>query len=422
MVSSEKKLANVIGGKTARACDSCIRKRARWYCAADDAFLCQFCDTLVHSANPLARGHERVRLNISSLNVSSLEIQTPTWQRGITKKSRTPRGKNNNKHASHGSPKSQKSCMKLNTLHIVPESESDELTILDSDERLPYDRVPEYDPFSGELSFSMEFHDMAAVSTEHAGTHYNKLPNLTSPAKTKYDESEDSYHLNSLILPSDLELAEFAADVESLLGNNNLDEEESFHMEALGMLDCRLNDSLKVEEEVQLSLDYDHSPVVCEDEERKVDGMDIIHIGVVVKSEDEKCEVVCDEHANIHDTLSNKDLKMLKLDYEGVIASWDDDRSPWTTGDRPELDPDDCCLDCLGECGKVQHYRCGETGVMMGNPSRVDGGREARVSRYREKRRTRLFSKKIRYQVRKVNAEKRPRMKGRFVKRTSFAV
>jgi len=50
-----------------------------------------------------------------------------------------------------------------------------------------------------------------------------------------------------------------------------------------------------------------------------------------------------------------------------------------------------------------------------------DEGREARVSRYREKRRTRLFSKKIRYEVRKLNAEKRPRMKGRFVKRASFA-
>ena len=46
----------------------------------------------------------------------------------------------------------------------------------------------------------------------------------------------------------------------------------------------------------------------------------------------------------------------------------------------------------------------------------ADGGREARVSRYREKRRTRLFAKKIRYEVRKLNAEKRPRMKGRFVK------
>lgn len=51
----------------------------------------------------------------------------------------------------------------------------------------------------------------------------------------------------------------------------------------------------------------------------------------------------------------------------------------------------------------------------------VDEGREARVSRYREKRRTRLFSKKIRYEVRKLNAEKRPRMKGRFVKRAAAA-
>jgi len=50
----------------------------------------------------------------------------------------------------------------------------------------------------------------------------------------------------------------------------------------------------------------------------------------------------------------------------------------------------------------------------------MGGGREARVTRYREKRRTRLFAKKIRYEVRKLNAEKRPRMKGRFVKRTTL--
>lgn len=37
--------------------------------------------------------------------------------------------------------------------------------------------------------------------------------------------------------------------------------------------------------------------------------------------------------------------------------------------------------------------------------------REASVLRYREKRQSRLFSKKIRYQVRKLNADKRPRLK-----------
>ena len=37
--------------------------------------------------------------------------------------------------------------------------------------------------------------------------------------------------------------------------------------------------------------------------------------------------------------------------------------------------------------------------------------REASVLRYKEKRQNRLFSKKIRYQVRKLNADKRPRIK-----------
>ena len=63
----------------------------------------------------------------------------------------------------------------------------------------------------------------------------------------------------------------------------------------------------------------------------------------------------------------------------------------------------------------------GRQGEAAWTPSprpRPDGWREERVSRYREKRRTRLFAKKIRYEVRKLNAEKRPRMKGRFVKRT----
>ncbi|OMO94403.1 hypothetical protein CCACVL1_06024 [Corchorus capsularis] len=45
------------------------------------------------------------------------------------------------------------------------------------------------------------------------------------------------------------------------------------------------------------------------------------------------------------------------------------------------------------------------------------GHREASVLRYKEKRQNRLFAKRIRYEVRKVNAEKRPRLKGRFVKR-----
>ena len=47
---------------------------------------------------------------------------------------------------------------------------------------------------------------------------------------------------------------------------------------------------------------------------------------------------------------------------------------------------------------------------------RRSGHRKASVLRYKQKRQNRLFSKRIRYEVKKLNAEKRPRLKGRFVK------
>ncbi|XP_057970695.1 zinc finger protein CONSTANS-LIKE 2 [Malania oleifera] len=48
--------------------------------------------------------------------------------------------------------------------------------------------------------------------------------------------------------------------------------------------------------------------------------------------------------------------------------------------------------------------------------------REARVLRYREKKKTRKFEKTIRYASRKAYAETRPRIKGRFAKRTNVEV
>ena len=48
--------------------------------------------------------------------------------------------------------------------------------------------------------------------------------------------------------------------------------------------------------------------------------------------------------------------------------------------------------------------------------------REARVLRYREKKKMRKFEKTIRYASRKAYAETRPRIKGRFAKRTDIEV
>ncbi|KAM1254917.1 hypothetical protein ACFX2G_029803 [Malus domestica] len=90
----------------------------------------------------------------------------------------------------------------------------------------------------------------------------------------------------------------------------------------------------------------------------------------------------------------------LNLNYQEVMDAWSDRGTLWA---------DDCSLSSMASNGNY----IGEVPVMEEEKAR----REARVLRYKEKRQSRLFSKKIRYQVRKLNADKRPRLKGRFVKR-----
>ncbi|XP_038890141.1 protein CHLOROPLAST IMPORT APPARATUS 2 isoform X2 [Benincasa hispida] len=94
---------------------------------------------------------------------------------------------------------------------------------------------------------------------------------------------------------------------------------------------------------------------------------------------------------------------LLKLNYEAVADAWSSRGSPFSD----EIPGSDTA-------GSDVNARLAQIDLFS------DGGgllREASVLRYKEKRRTRLFSKKIRYQVRKVNADGRPRMKGRFVRR-----
>ncbi|GFP85346.1 zinc finger protein constans-like 16 [Phtheirospermum japonicum] len=407
MVCSDRKLAHAVGAKSARACDNCIKKRARWYCAADDAFLCQTCDSSVHSANPLARRHERVRLKTSSSSSIKSpddeedESRRPTWHRGFTRKARTPRHKKKNRPSFNCEPVPEINC-------------SEENSHDENDEQLLY-RVPIFDPFVAELCTPANSNDVVSDS---------RL-------------AMSDFNMNHF-LPTEMDLAEFATDVESLLGNGL--ENEAFDMEGLGILECdeerEKGSRVKVEDEEAgevidnnnnhqeeaaggefidmgresfvLNFDYDSPMILGELGEDNYKGFKSEN-RVVVNNNNHNNDKVCDDSRKI----------FLRLDYDGVMSAWDDQKSPWTTGERPDLDSRDCWPDCVGTCGTMHGY--GEMGMMSTHASvMADGGREARVSRYREKRRTRLFSKKIRYEVRKLNAEKRPRMKGRFVKRANF--
>ncbi|XP_072989479.1 uncharacterized protein [Typha latifolia] len=112
----------------------------------------------------------------------------------------------------------------------------------------------------------------------------------------------------------------------------------------------------------------------------------------------------------------------LKLDYEEILSAWSDRGSLYIDGDAPQVVPEvyptaSPVLVDVGSTAAVTWQVPDQKGIELGNGKEGEvRNREARVMRYKEKRRSRLFAKRIRYEVRKLNAEKRPRLKGRFVK------
>ncbi|XP_076948780.1 zinc finger protein CONSTANS-LIKE 16-like [Bidens hawaiensis] len=406
-----KKTANAVGGKTARACDSCVRKRARWYCPADDAFLCQSCDASVHSANQLAGRHERVLLETapSKLFGSGEPSHEPTWHQGFTRRARTPRQRTKCSHKLD-----VRNDVVSSGAALVPEIGILETSLLDDDEEeeLLY-RVPVYDLFESELC--------------NDSSEKDKSLNSIGESK-KEDDACDLDDLQGFDLPNDdLELMDFAADVESLLGKGF--DDTSCRIEDLGLTNNYKDDE---DNSNYIGVCFDENRVKAEDKEvEELIGFDLeatretldnwdfdYDTSMMIKEEEKK---VVANIAGEHMTMVSSDQRdnprprtssiTLRLNYEDVINSWADQGSPWTNGTRPKLNSDGSWPDFMG-----LHWT-GNGNSPYGGVGGSDGGREARVSRYREKRRTRLFSKKIRYEVRKLNAEKRPRMKGRFVKR-----
>ncbi|XP_050382528.1 two-component response regulator-like APRR3 [Argentina anserina] len=115
----------------------------------------------------------------------------------------------------------------------------------------------------------------------------------------------------------------------------------------------------------------------------------------------------------------------LKLDYTEVLNAWSDKGSLYIKAEDGEPPPQtvpDLLQDQLFE-----HLHDSSANIEDLWRVPVEGGsgsgslarktqRQESLMRYKQKRENRLFSKRIRYEVRKLNAEKRPRIKGRFVR------
>jgi hypothetical protein len=349
--SSPAAAAGAMGGKGAHACDSCLRRRARWYCAADDAFLCQVCDASVHSANPLARRHERLRPTSPPPHDEKVAASTsdkhvaPVWSKRKAR-SRRPHLKSVDHLLSR----------KLVVVPEVSAESSEERSKAEEDggsepeeEQLLYHRVPSYRALA-ELCSPAPVDDGAAAASsscreregvDGAVENANKqgpvsaTPTTSSPVQQLSDSGLAGFG------PTDAEFREFAADMEALLGqgmedNNELD--ESFYMESLGLMTpVSEDDGGRVKTENDGALGFGRpemkscgdfnccSPIAGGDED-------------VEDSSEEKATTSKGDHAADAHFLRRRSLD-LRLNYEAVIASWG--TSPWTDGQRPQVRLDD---------------------------------------------------------------------------------
>lgn len=450
----------VIGGRAARACDVCGRERARWFCAADAAYLCERCDSSVHGANSVAKRHERVRLtpNGAPLKVErsssscvfkkedSSGITTPSFQQASRKKPRTSR------HHLATSRFAKISIAAKPEVKVKTEPFGLENEVQVPDNHL----LNEFFDCEGLHDEIDVLHEVTPICGEQPSFDFGLLPaeepesvsslqtSTETPAGDVEDQNDDS--MDFLVPGNSIEIQDFLTSGVDLC---DLDVDHEI-ARILGESHEILDDKTEM-----LSFCHDQTGVIGGAAKDADDRLEDYKGKVCVNGESPRswlCKVKLESSFDFESTELNADTILgrnfdgsdvesrwklgLRLNFEDVLNAWSDRGSLWMDGHRPS---NASCLDLLlqdgmemflvpdlsfnssSSCSSLSGEHLGQLPLIQDgitSCSKSGGAREARVMRYREKRRTRLFSKKIRYEVRKLNAEKRPRLKGRFVKRT----
>lgn len=142
----------------------------------------------------------------------------------------------------------------------------------------------------------------------------------------------------------------------------------------------------------------------CSEEEKWVSYSEVVE-----KKEEEVNS--CPADRKLYKDRAARGTLLLKLDYQVVMNAWSDKGPLYVQADCGQIVPDVNDDFTAEDDITVRLWRVPDKEVGEGDGWKMTAQREASVLRYKEKRQSRLFSKRIRYQVRKLNAEKRPRMK-----------
>ncbi|CAK9206923.1 unnamed protein product [Sphagnum troendelagicum] len=410
--SSVQATAMAIAGRASRACDVCGIQRARWYCAADEAYLCAKCDTTVHGANALALRHDRVRLaphGVPLQKSSSLKRSSSSSAVVVV-----------SKHSKNGSAAAASASRPAAAAIVVHTTDAEKQLLEAQTRTAPTSAVLDSKPKEGDQEEEEE--KISAVEEEDEFKLFSSkdllLTSKDSGGGSTEFESTDfastDFGSPDFGGPRDIMCDEFGLNFDFPLPPGSSD---SFESETEDRVFSQAHAAAGIEQ-YQQHQQEPPSPFA-----KFLPGLVKLE-GLYSGKERVKKEAQEILRCSL-EALSEEDLRQLpslRLDYEDVLNAWSDRGAFWMDSQRPRLlNSDDsnaaaARMEVPGMMVPVMSAD-GEATAMAAAAAEV--GRQARVLRYKEKRRTRLFSKTIRYEVRKLNAERRPRMKGRFVKRTS---
>ncbi|XP_010525138.1 PREDICTED: zinc finger protein CONSTANS-LIKE 2-like [Tarenaya hassleriana] len=349
------------GGETgennwARICDTCRSAACTVYCRADSAYLCTSCDARVHAANHVASRHERV------------------WV--------------------------CESCERAPAAFLCKADAASLCAACDAEIHSAnplarrHHRVPIL-PISGSMSGPMANHhpsETAMTDTEN---------DMVVGREEAEDEDEDDEEAASWLLLN---------PGKNSGNNNNQNNGFFFDGEADEYLDLvEYNSSM----ENQFSDQYSQYHQDCGVPQKSFGGD-----GVVPLQVEESRGQLHHEQQSFQLAITYGSPGALYGSYNGSM-NHSVSMSSMDIVVVPESTASDMAV--------VSQLRApkGTTDLLIGPPIQMmpqlsPMDREARVLRYREKKKTRKFEKTIRYASRKAYAETRPRIKGRFAKRTDI--
>ncbi|KAH8946115.1 hypothetical protein BDL97_12G076400 [Sphagnum fallax] len=445
-----------VAAKAARACDVCGVHRARWYCAADEAYICHPCDAKVHEANSLASRHNRVLLSPHN-----------------PPKHKQQQQQHRHRHEHQAAGDSQ--GMMMNSAQKISRRSnpgmrisSPNLNLFATTGKIPAERAS----FTKTSGRKQELYAKVKVEPAGGGDEYmggkgsnwqagvHEVPAFVSifqdplpefSTSKVVDDTQNHHVHHDDELSKEEEQEEVVPDLfprhfyfDATLGPLKEDSPGgcTFLGEEIPGMDGYEN-SYKYMEPDPSSLDskahhapYAEGSLSCAFRPPETDNFmgGAGAGGCRQKKKQEAVEDLVGATYPLEEGLTATEaaaaarachVPSLKLNYKEVLSACSD-QSLWTAHDKhPQTVPDDPIADAVGnmDLGFVPDLNFGpqEMAVTRDDCYSGRGRREASLLRYKEKRRARLFSKKIRYEVRKLNAEQRPRMKGRFVKRTQWS-